>query len=265
MQKNIIEKEIAEIIKDFRQSSVGIEINQAHVHKWVSQFNPDVQDTILEETLHILKKWYFGRDKISLFLNEIMNYLKLENKNATDADPFKGICFLDIQESGKSQIQLIEILKDEANKKYGCNIRTGNPGQENYYVYLDDGLYTGSRLRKDIKRCLQTIPEGSHIDVIYLIACRSGIDFSKSVLEKVCKTKNIKLNIHRWREICNNKTIYHDKWIGGVLHYTGMGKNGDQNINWAQNATLAACGRNGVDVHLFEVMDAGGVYLLRKN
>lgn len=35
------------------------------------------------------------------------------------------------------------------------------------------------------------------------------------------------------------------------------GKNGDQDINWAQNATLASCGRNGVDVHLFEVMDAG--------
>lgn len=53
------------------------------------------------------------------------------------------------------------------------------------------------------------------------------------------------------------KGIYHDKWIEGVLHYTGMGKNGDQDINWAQNATLAACGYNGVDVHLFEVMDAG--------
>lgn len=53
------------------------------------------------------------------------------------------------------------------------------------------------------------------------------------------------------------KGIYHDKWIGGVLRYTGMGKNGDQDINWSQNATLAACGYNGVDVHLFEVMDAG--------
>lgn len=50
------------------------------------------------------------------------------------------------------------------------------------------------------------------------------------------------------------KGIYHDKWIGGVLHYTGMGKNGDQDINWAQNATLAGCGHNGVDVHLFEVI-----------
>lgn len=53
------------------------------------------------------------------------------------------------------------------------------------------------------------------------------------------------------------KGIYHDKWIGGVLHYTGMGKIGDQDINWAQNATLAACGRNDVDVHLFEVMNVG--------
>lgn len=53
------------------------------------------------------------------------------------------------------------------------------------------------------------------------------------------------------------KGIYHDKWIGGILHYTGMGKNGDQDINWAQNATLANYGRNGVDIHLFEVMDAG--------
>lgn len=52
------------------------------------------------------------------------------------------------------------------------------------------------------------------------------------------------------------KGIYHDKWIGGVLHYTGMGKTGDQDINWAQNATLAACGRNNVDIHLFEVMHA---------
>lgn len=53
------------------------------------------------------------------------------------------------------------------------------------------------------------------------------------------------------------KGIYHDKWIGGVLHYTGMGKSGDQDINWAQNRTLAECSCNDIDVHLFEVMDAG--------
>ena len=53
------------------------------------------------------------------------------------------------------------------------------------------------------------------------------------------------------------KGLYHDKWIGGILHYTGMGKSGDQDIHWAQNATLAESDYNGVDVHLFEVIDAG--------
>ena len=53
------------------------------------------------------------------------------------------------------------------------------------------------------------------------------------------------------------KGLYHDKWIGGTLHYTGMGKNGDQSILDSQNNTLANCNTNGVDVHLFEVMDEG--------
>lgn len=51
--------------------------------------------------------------------------------------------------------------------------------------------------------------------------------------------------------------IYHDKWIGGVLHYTGMGLSGDQDINYMQNRTLNESGFNGVDVHLFEVMEPG--------
>ena len=51
--------------------------------------------------------------------------------------------------------------------------------------------------------------------------------------------------------------VYHDKWIAGVLHYTGMGLSGDQDINYMQNRTLNESDYNGVDVHLFEVMDPG--------
>lgn len=53
------------------------------------------------------------------------------------------------------------------------------------------------------------------------------------------------------------KGLYQDKWIGGVLHYTGMGKKGDQDIQFSQNATLAASRTSGVDVHLFEVINQG--------
>jgi hypothetical protein len=37
------------------------------------------------------------------------------------------------------------------------------------------------------------------------------------------------------------KGLYHDKWNGGTLHYTGMGKSGDQDLHWAQSDTLAGC------------------------
>ena len=51
--------------------------------------------------------------------------------------------------------------------------------------------------------------------------------------------------------------MYDDRWEGETLHYTGMGKLGDQSLTTAQNRTLAQSPTNGVDVHLFEVFDAG--------
>lgn len=58
--------------------------------------------------------------------------------------------------------------------------------------------------------------------------------------------------------ICDHtKPLYDDKWEGDVLHYTGMGKIGDQEIDRSQNKTLAESKVNGVDVHLFEVSSPG--------
>lgn len=53
------------------------------------------------------------------------------------------------------------------------------------------------------------------------------------------------------------KGLYLDKWIDNVLHYTGMGKSGDQSLAFAQNRTLAESATNRVTVHLFEVHKPG--------
>ena len=52
----------------------------------------------------------------------------------------------------------------------------------------------------------------------------------------------------------HTKGLYEDKWFGDILHYTGMGKTGDQDLLFMQNKTLAQSGTNGVKVHLFEVL-----------
>lgn len=49
------------------------------------------------------------------------------------------------------------------------------------------------------------------------------------------------------------KSIYDDRWVDDVLHYTGMGLEGDQQIDYSQNKTLSRSGNNGVKLHLFEV------------
>lgn len=49
------------------------------------------------------------------------------------------------------------------------------------------------------------------------------------------------------------KSIYNDRWIDGVFHYTGMGRIGDQSVEFMQNKTLKNIRTNGVEVHLFEV------------
>lgn len=53
----------------------------------------------------------------------------------------------------------------------------------------------------------------------------------------------------------HTKGLYDDKWYGDELHYTGMGKNGDQTLTGNQNKTLAESDTNGVEVHLFEVFN----------
>lgn len=53
----------------------------------------------------------------------------------------------------------------------------------------------------------------------------------------------------------HTKNFYHDEWKDGILHYTGMGKNGDQVLEGNQNGTLYHSDTNGVNVHLFEVLE----------
>ena len=49
------------------------------------------------------------------------------------------------------------------------------------------------------------------------------------------------------------ESIYNDRWIDKIFHYTGMGQSGDQSIDFMQNKTLAESNINQVSVHLFEV------------
>jgi len=50
----------------------------------------------------------------------------------------------------------------------------------------------------------------------------------------------------------HGNALYDDQWNGSIFNYTGMGKSGDQSINFMQNITLAESRANGTRVFLFE-------------
>lgn len=53
----------------------------------------------------------------------------------------------------------------------------------------------------------------------------------------------------------NPEVPYHDRWIGPILHYTGMGRIGDQTLT-NQNKTLAESGQNpDLGIFFFEVFE----------
>jgi 5-methylcytosine-specific restriction protein A len=54
----------------------------------------------------------------------------------------------------------------------------------------------------------------------------------------------------------HTKSLYDDRWDGDTLHYTGMGRLGDQTFS-GQNKRLAEQTTSGIVVHLFEVFTDG--------
>ena len=50
----------------------------------------------------------------------------------------------------------------------------------------------------------------------------------------------------------HNKPLYDDQWDGNIFNYTGMGKSGDQSVQYKQNKTLNESNNNGIRVYLFE-------------
>jgi 5-methylcytosine-specific restriction protein A len=51
------------------------------------------------------------------------------------------------------------------------------------------------------------------------------------------------------------RSVYVDRWVGDVFHYTGMGLSGDQSLYDGQNWTLAGSPKTGIKMYLFAALD----------
>lgn len=100
-----------------------------------------------------------------------------------------------------------------------------------------------------------------------------GEEYTNSEIGKLCKVGNMggMRRSHKTNSlviISDHTKMYEDRIeidLQGreILHYTGMGKNGDQSLDFAQNKTLSNSNVNGVEVVLFERFSKNEGYIFR--
>lgn len=199
MEKTFVNKceDLVSIIKDFRKNELEIQINTNHVQKWVSQFSEKVREIILDETIFVFKKWYFNKEYIkNTFIHEIIEYL-CDYYHFLEKELFNNISFLNIQSSGLSQNLIVEMINEKYSHK-GINIICDIKSNLLHYIYIDDGLYTGSRIRKDLEKIIEKLPSDSTLDVFYLVAYENSYEYTKDYISKLLEDRTIKVNIHSY-------------------------------------------------------------------
>ena len=202
---------LVQIIANYRKDELPFLIDVSHVKKWISQFDSSAQSVVLEETIHILSNWYFGHAKLVSFMREIVEYIRLAY---TD---FRDVTFWNGQEVGQSQRKLLSLLP-EAYPGKTVNIDTV---PRKHIVYIDDGLYTGSRIRKDIENVLSASSEVETLDIFFAIAYSNGFEYAKNILKQKGDEFGVAISLHRFKELNNIKqTEYAD---GSESYYSDIG------------------------------------------
>jgi WD40 repeat protein len=197
--------ELACIFEDYRKDE-GLNPNPAIVERWINQFSPHNQGVILSEMIHIFKRMYVSEQKVDDFLLGLTINSTLTNANPSHF--WKNISLLNIQQDGESQKIMIEKFRTLILNQFGINVAI-NDFSKDHYIYVDDLLFSGMKLRTDLTYFLERAPFNAKIDVIYIGYFTSGEYYVKEKWFKSNNHKNIMLNVWRMFELENRNNCNH--------------------------------------------------------
>lgn len=214
MSRQQLIAELASIGADYRPRPLSPYI----VERWINQFPSQWRDRILAEMAHVLRRTYFSRAYIEAFLRSVAT-----NKGLSDPKAFwKGMNFLKLQTVGNSQNDLLAVFDRIITDLYGVSI--SECGQsDNRFLYLDDALFSGNRIKKDIAAWVRTVaPKNAQVDVVALARHTQGSFFADSYIASAAKEagKNIAVRFPA-RFIIEDRKSRTD--VSDVLRPTSLG------------------------------------------
>ncbi|MGI6136863.1 MAG: hypothetical protein ACOYEE_03540 [Christensenellales bacterium] len=189
---------------------------------------------------------------VSISDNIIVNINGTEVSFVLSAFEDGWLKFIDPKTQAQIQAEIKE-KKEKALKEKKEDEKRKREEKERREKEMDGKLYERARSRFCTFRIGNTY---KNQDIMKMFVCSS-----QGGMRRSNTTNSLVL-------ICDHtKPLYDDKWINGLLHYTGMGQRGDQNLYYMQNKTLYESNTIDIEVHLFEVYNPtdyvyrGQVYL----
>ncbi len=205
-QRDNLLASIANTIQDYRGGSLPNPITD-HVERWVQQFDAAIQLLLLQEIDHVLKKIYFSKKDVAKFLRGAMHTQKLTGVNAQEF--WRNANFLDIQGGGDSQTDMLELFSEQLVNEYGFGIDDCGQGEE-VFIYLDDGIFTGNRVRRDLENWIRDhAPALVKLHVICIAEHSGGRYFANTKIQEIIRASGKKVEITWWHAIVlENRKAY---------------------------------------------------------
>ena len=170
-QRSELLASVANTIRDYREGEIPAPTPE-HVDHWIRQFDPEVQEPILQEIDHVLTQTYWSRDQVRNWLDHLLTRGQFVRKDPRSY--WRQANFLRRQGHGTSQKDLLRLLDEVLCRKWGySSFDCGEPGGP--FVYLDDGLFSNDRVFQDLNDWIrETAPPVALVHVIVLVSHSLG-------------------------------------------------------------------------------------------
>ena len=183
---------------DYREGDLAAP-NPEHVDRWVKQFDASVQLPILREMDHVLKRTYFSKKGTRKFLAGLCKTKKLVGD-----DPcafWKAAKFLDIQGGGASQKAMLALFSKVLNKKCGFEV-AGCGANPHAFVYLDDAIFTGNRVRRDFESWIADgAPADAKVHIVTIALHTGGQYYANGKISAAASSAGKNIDFNWWRAI----------------------------------------------------------------
>ncbi len=189
-------KSIAATVADYRKGEVPPRTPDL-IEGWVQQFPATIQDPLLKVLNDVFGKSYISRDNFKAFLTGLASTDKV-SPGHKPADFWRKANILSIQLGGNSQKEILATFDEVLQKTHRFRLAdTGS--KDGDFIYLDDCIGTGTRVRTDVCKWLETeAPKQVKLHVITPVLY-AGSWWIDAKIQETAAANGKTVSLQKWR------------------------------------------------------------------